>query len=509
MPSDMEYVQLSSRMNQAQGVAQYAIQFCNGQFDVPDQTVVDRTELFHLDSVACAISAIANRANAPTVLRTEAKSYPLHRDKGGVPVFGCEHGVHSEKAIVANCAAVREWDSNGTNFGFNQNRNSKRGEFGHNDFYPVAVAAAQQAAKTGHQLMLGMICLDEIRGRLAEVFGLKDHKIDHVVHGAIASVAVYGAMLGASVEEIESAMGLLVSHYVPFRSIRHGRQLSDSKGASAALSSEMAALCVHRAMRGFQGPRDIFRNRQALFCLFEPPERDNESPFELVLSASGGDFAIMGMHFKIGLYEHQSAGAIHGLMELMEDNPTLLDPAIGIRSIRITIYEPAYSIICDPAKRDPQTRQSADHSMVYIIATLLRKARELQKADWKSLMLMPDDYSEQAIQNPTTRTLMDRITLSHGGLEYDRNYPDGIPTKIEIENDESLIFSSGLVMYPEGHARNTNGRLEELIQFKFDRLASHGVTDIPSLRDRLSNIQQKSAAEIAQIYSFPIMTSDK
>jgi 2-methylcitrate dehydratase len=45
-----------------------------------------------------------------------------------------------------------------------------------------------------------MILLDEIRGRLAEVFSLKTYKIDHVVYGAIASAAVYGAILGATPE---------------------------------------------------------------------------------------------------------------------------------------------------------------------------------------------------------------------------------------------------------------------------------------------------------------------
>lgn len=48
--------------------------------------------------------------------------------------------------------------------------------------------------------MKGMILIDEIRGRLCEVFSLKTYKIDHVVHGAIASAAVYGAMMGATVE---------------------------------------------------------------------------------------------------------------------------------------------------------------------------------------------------------------------------------------------------------------------------------------------------------------------
>lgn len=43
-----------------------------------------------------------------------------------------------------------------------------------------------------------MLCLDEIRGRLAEVFSLKSYKIDHVLFGSIASAIVYGTLLGES-----------------------------------------------------------------------------------------------------------------------------------------------------------------------------------------------------------------------------------------------------------------------------------------------------------------------
>lgn len=45
-----------------------------------------------------------------------------------------------------------------------------------------------------------------------------------------------------------------------------------------------------------------------------------------------------------------------------------------IENINIVAYEPAFGIIGDPAKKTPSTRQSADHSMVYIISTILRKA---------------------------------------------------------------------------------------------------------------------------------------
>lgn len=129
-----------------------------------------------------------------------------------------------------------------------------------------------------------MICVDELRGRLAEVFSLKSFKVDHVLHGAIASAAVYGALLGgsspplasarslsteleaflllvcvstpgASAEQIESAIGMTVAHYVPYRAIRCGQQLSDSKGASAALSAEAAVLCTRRGDHFARDPK--------------------------------------------------------------------------------------------------------------------------------------------------------------------------------------------------------------------------------------------------------------
>ena len=175
--------------NQALGIGRFAVDFMGQKFGKPSQAVLDRTRLFHADSVLCGLSALALRTNAPTLLRNEALEYP--KPRGGAPVFGSKTLVAPEKAIAANSAAVREWDSNGTNFGYNPKLDHSAGEFGHNDFYPVAVAAAQIAGRDGPFALRGMVLLDEIRGRLAEVFSLKSYKIDHVVHGAIASAATY------------------------------------------------------------------------------------------------------------------------------------------------------------------------------------------------------------------------------------------------------------------------------------------------------------------------------
>src|SRR5205085_5959810 len=133
--------------------------------------------------------------------------------------------------------------------------------------------------------------------------------------------------------------------------------------------------------------------------------------------------AVMGMHFKLGLYEHQSAGALQGLIDLINKSPALLDDPRGgnIAKMVVTAYEPAFGIIGDPAKRDPKTRQSADHSMLYLVCTKLRKALELRAARepfldgnetaWKQLMLLPVDFDRRAIMHPLTRKLMAKTEL--------------------------------------------------------------------------------------------------
>mmetsp|Transcript_54361 Transcript_54361/g.98018 ORF Transcript_54361/g.98018 Transcript_54361/m.98018 type:complete len:311 (+) Transcript_54361:838-1770(+) len=289
---------------------------------------------------------------------------------------------------------------------------------------------------------------------------------------------------------------------------------------------------MRRAMRGFVGPKDIFRNPESIFRFFEPTtgvkgsQKDivdialgnkarwgpGPSPFNLVLSHSGGDFAVCGMHFKIGLYEHQSAGALEGLITLLAQHPSLVKAgADAIDRMVIVAYEPAFGIIGDPAKKDPKTRQSADHSMPFIVSRMLQKALERgslpAKIDevWKLLMLSPHDFGKEALYNEKTRALMQKISFEHGGPEYDKGYPDGIPTSIEIFLKNGEKFASGLVMYPSGHARNTISNLKDLLDTKNKMLGDLVFTDraaYDKFITPLKNISRLSSSELQEIYNF-------
>merc|ERR1712151_805594 len=313
--------------------------------------------------------------------------------------------------------------------------------------------------------------------------------------------------------------------------IRAGKQLSDSKGASAAISTEAAVLSMRRAMRGFLGPKDIFRNPESIFRFFEPTtgvEKNQDkiditlgnkkrwgpgaAPFNLVLTHSGKDFAVCGMHFKIGLYEHQSAGALEGLITLLVKNPALVSAGHdAIEKINIVAYEPAFGIIGDPAKKDPKTRQSADHSMAFIVSRMLLKALEKgslpsdNDGAWKAPMLAPIDYGKDALECKTTKALMNKITFSHGGAEYDSKYPEGIPTSIDVTRQGGGKVSSGLVMFPPGHARNTTADLKTLLKQKNKMLGDLVFSDAAigeKFVAKLVGMMKASAADMQSIYEF-------
>jgi len=293
---------------------------------------------------------------------------------------------------------------------------------------------------------------------------------------------------------------------------------------------------MRRAMRGFVGPKDIFRNPEAIFRFFEPTtgtaaSQDNiditlgnkvrwgegPSPFNLVLSTEGSDFAVCGMHFKLGLYEHQSAGALEGLISALVQNPALAaGGADAIEGINIVAYEPAFGIIGDPAKKDPKTRQSADHSMAFILSRKLVKALQTGKVPaamddaWMELMLSPYDYGKDALYDAATRAMMQKISFSHGGPGYDAKYPDGIPTQIDITLKGGKQISSGMVMYPSGHARNTSADLRQILAHKNRMLGDIVFSDraqVDTFVQRLVNMKSASATEVCGLYDFSGMRS--
>ena len=122
-------------------------------------------------------------------------------------------------------------------------------------------------------------------------------------------------------------------------------------------------------------------------------------------------------------------------------------------------------------------------------------------------MLLPDDYSDDAIRDPAAAGLIERIEIEHGVPEYDRLYPDGIPTRVVVEHESLGTLDGGLVRHPLGHAQSDPLRTAALVDLKFDRLVAGVVDDPAALRQRI-RLTGRSATEVAELYAFPIHGCD-
>ena len=489
---------LDRHSNQARGLAEYSLTFL--QTARPSESVLERLKLFHLDSLLCAVSALADKARISTLLRREALAYAL---EGGVQCIGSHTRVHPEKAVLANCAAIREWDMNGNMFGYHPHNPAQRaGEFGQNDFYPVATAAAQMMQLSGQQLTLGMLLADEIRGRLGQAFSLRRQGVDHTLFGGVASVCVFGALSGASERQIEKAIGMLASHYIPSISIRKGFLLSDSKEAASALVAEAAVQCVSRSMNGFEGPEDIFRQPWSVFSCGE-----TVSAFDLELGLEGEDFAVQTMHFKLGRYAHLTSSAQLALLKILQQ---VRGQLTDVHSIKVTVFSLLNDFLCQPSKRRPKNRSTADHSLYFILARLIRKSLAMQKeldyssieALWSDLMLMPEDYSSEALNDPLTLQLIDKISIEHGGADYDSLFPKGQPSRVRVECAQGC-FDSELVLTPPGYSSCTEYRTRDILDVKCQRMGK-GLEDYEDFVAKLKRVDQLTREEVQHIYTCKI-----
>ena len=374
---------------------------------------------------------------------------------------------------------------------------------------PSPSPALNCAATTGRQTLRAMLLLDEIRGRLAEVFALKDYKIDHVVHGAIASAATYGALLA-----------------------RHGRpnRVGDraGRGPLYSLSGDPRRQAAFRLERRtpprsaprWPSPACIGRcaDLSARPIFFATPRRSSAcssrrlpkatSPFDLTLATSGDDFAVLGMHFKLGLYEHQSAGAIQGLIDLLARHPA------AARRCRSLGADPHLRSISrhseSSATRPSAIRARGNRPIIRWSISLLRCCARRSTfgrtaGGMARLMLVPADYDDARLaRSPHPATDGSHRVFVTAGRSMTQNIPTAFRPRWRSSIARSARSPAAWSCIPKG-MRETSGNLSRCWKHKFRRLAGQGVAHVDDLYRRFTGFEAKTAAQIAQLYDFPIL----
>jgi len=113
-----------------------------------------------------------------------------------------------------------------------------------------------------------------------------------------------------------------------------------------------------------------------------------------------------------------------------------------IEAIEVQIYAMAYSEIgSEPAKWDPRTRETADHSLPYMLAVALQDGR-----------LTPASFEPKRYLDPSLRPLMNRIRVAESP-ELTRHFPQELRSQIDVLTRSGQRFTERAT-YPKGHSRN-------------------------------------------------------
>lgn len=340
-------------------------------------------------------------------------------------VYGESKPVLVDYAALANGTANRYLDFN--DFGLS----------GHpSDMIPAMLAMAEATGASGAEAIAAIYIAYEIATVLAERVP-PTGGWDQGIYSSLGVAGGLSKIMGLSRQQTAHALSLAIVPSVPLRVTRFG-ELSDWKAAAVPHATMTASLATRLAGEGMTGPPEPFEGR---FGLFEQAW----VPFKYSL---GGVFPSAIERSSIKGYGACYWGqvAIDIAARLREE----IDVST-IQSIDIATTDAAFRAIGggvgDHAQKwRPVTRETADHSMPFLVASMLDRG-------------VIDERTFEDLDDRARVGLMDRITVRDDAQLTGRSARDQCPTKFTI----TLIDGSTLSReqdVPKGHPLNPMSDIE-------------------------------------------------
>jgi 2-methylcitrate dehydratase len=381
------------------------------------QSGVHETKRRLIDSVACALGGYTSEpARIARALAGRMSGQPPAR------ILGSGAATSMEMAAFANTAMVRFLDCNDTYI--------SKGSGHPSDMIGACLAVADAFHTDGKTTLLSIAIAYEVFTALADVVVLRERGWDQGVFVVLGAAAAASKLMGLTRDQTADALAIAATANVPTRQTRAG-ELAMWKGCATAASAKAGVFAALLARDGMTGPTAAFEGHHGLM-------EQVTGPFELgTLGGAGVPFGIERTNLKFFPSEYHSQAPLFIALDLrtkvrVED----------IEAIDVQTYYTAWSEIgSEPEKWDPKTRETADHSLAYLLALGFVDGR-----------IGPDSFSEERIRDPALRPLMQRIRVSEN-KDYTREFPGKLVTRIEVTTRDGERVS-GLASYPKGHAKN-------------------------------------------------------
>jgi 2-methylcitrate dehydratase len=399
------------------------------RFDALPADVVHAAKQRLIDALGCAV---ASHACEPAQIgrRLAAGSTP-GRYPGRTILWNDR--IPAQDAAFVNTAMIRNLDFN------------DRYPGGHpSDCLGALLALAEGQKASGAGFLTAMVTAYEVFARLNDAIQLSRRGWDQGYAIALATASGVCNLLGLSFETTAEAIAIAGVAAVPLRATRAGA-LTPWKNAASAYACRDGLYAALLAAEGMPGPSHAFDGRHGLWDQIT-------GPFGLAPFPSEGEYLTTRVQLKYFPVETNGQAPIWAALQLRER----IDPAdLTAVDVRLDTFG-YHEIGSEPEKWDPQTHETADHSLPYVFARALVDGP-----------ITVASFEDELVRDPALRPLMAKIRVAPDP-ELDALLPETVLLRVHTTTRDGATHNLEIVN-PLGHPANPMN--DQHIEEKFSTLA--------------------------------------
>jgi 2-methylcitrate dehydratase len=400
------------------------------------QEAVYQAKRFLLDSVGCALGGYQQHdvKIALAVLDEIA-------GRGLATVIGTGKRIDPVSASLANGLMIRCMDYNDIYW--------KQDPSHPSDIFPAALAGCERAKSDGRELIVGLVLGHEFEMRFCEAAfpGIRERGWHHATLTAFVSPIVAGRAMHLGWEQIQHAIGISASRHATLGAVTAGK-LTMMKNTVDPMATQSGVLAALMAEKGYTGPEHVVDGKEGLTHCFGPSWKLN-----LLTEGLGETWRIMQCGMKAFPTEALTHTPISAVLDIVKSND--LKPE-QVEKVQIRSLARAADILSDPSKYDPRSKETADHSLPYVIAAAIAERQ-----------VTPVQFEMKKIMDPTIRAQLKKVEVV-ADPEIEKVFPALQCVIVNLTTTDGRTFTKQLD-YPKGDPRNPLSDAE--VEEKFAALA--------------------------------------
>jgi 2-methylcitrate dehydratase len=418
---------------------------------------VYQAKRFLLDSVGCGLGGFQQHD-----VKIALEVLDEIAGRGPATVIGTGKRMDAVSASLANALMIRCMDYNDIYW--------KQDPSHPSDIFPAALAGCERAKSNGKELVVGLVLGHEFEMRFCEAAfpGIRERGWHHATLTAFVSPMVAGRALHLGWEQIQHAIGISASRQATLGAVTAGK-LTMMKNTADPMATQSGVLAALLAEKGYTGPEHVVDGKEGLTHCFGRDWR-----LSVLTDGLGESWRITQCGMKAFPTEALTHTPISAVLDIVKSND--LRPE-QVEKVEIRSLARAADILSDPSKYDPRTKETADHSLPYVIAAAIadRQVTAVQ-------------FEMKKIMDPVIRAQLKKVEVV-ADPEIEKVFPALQRVIVNLTATDGRTFRKQLD-YPKGDSRNPLSDAD--VEEKFAALAQ-GVLSSGAqkrLKDAIWNLEK-------------------